>query len=143
MTVHDPPGPDTDADANINIEARLPAPRQNWITARGDVETYRGRIVKPEDNGNVGDDNLVTEFSAIQPPLKAKTGKRPTQLAYARAGIMTAKMEFVSIRENQLREELKQTARDGEDFEEICEIMAEPSRDKGSDIYPAPEGKAG
>ncbi|WP_028465326.1 phosphomethylpyrimidine synthase ThiC [Nisaea denitrificans] len=116
VTVYDPSGPYTDADAHIDIEAGLPALRRDWITARGDVETYQGRVVKPEDNGNVGDGNLVTEFGAIKPPLRAKTGKRPTQLAYARAGIVTAEMEFVAIRENQRREELKQTARDGEDF---------------------------
>jgi phosphomethylpyrimidine synthase len=116
VTVYDPSGPYTDADAHIDIEAGLPALRRDWITARGDVETYQGRVVKPEDNGNVGDANLVTEFGPVQPPLRAKAGKRPTQLAYARAGIVTAEMEFVAIRENQLREELKQTARDGEDF---------------------------
>jgi phosphomethylpyrimidine synthase len=33
-------------------------------------------------------------------PLRAKPGKRPTQLAYARAGIVTAEMEYVAAREN-------------------------------------------
>ena len=32
--------------------------------------------------------------------MRAKPGKRPTQLAYARAGIVTAEMEYVAAREN-------------------------------------------
>ena len=33
--------------------------------------------------------------------LRAKPGKVVTQLAYARAGIITPEMEFIAIRENQ------------------------------------------
>ncbi|WP_252598450.1 phosphomethylpyrimidine synthase ThiC, partial [Enterobacter sp. JH582] len=40
-----------------------------------------------------------------------------TQMAYARAGIVTPEMEFVAIRENQGRKALAEAAaRDGEDF---------------------------
>jgi phosphomethylpyrimidine synthase len=51
-----------------------------------------------------------------EPWIKARTGDGlVTQLAYARAGIITPEMEFVAIRENVGRAQLAQsTARDGE-----------------------------
>ena len=51
-----------------------------------------------------------------QKPLKAVGGKAVTQMAYARAGIITAEMEYVTIRENMRREALAEIIRDGEDF---------------------------
>jgi phosphomethylpyrimidine synthase len=43
-------------------------------------------------------------------PLRAKTGKAVTQLAYARAGIITPEMEFIAVRENEGREAIKAVA---------------------------------
>ncbi|TJW81743.1 MAG: phosphomethylpyrimidine synthase ThiC, partial [Mesorhizobium sp.] len=51
VTVYDSSGPYTDADARIDIDKGLPRLREAWIEARGDVERYEGRVVKPEDNG--------------------------------------------------------------------------------------------
>lgn len=51
--------------------------------ARGDVETYEGRIVKPEDNGFVSPEKLTPEFPLRHAPLRAKSSKAVTQLAYA------------------------------------------------------------
>jgi hypothetical protein len=45
-------GPYSDSDGTIDIEAGLPRLRHDWIVARGDVEEYEGRDVKPEDNGS-------------------------------------------------------------------------------------------
>ncbi|TKB28832.1 MAG: phosphomethylpyrimidine synthase ThiC, partial [Mesorhizobium sp.] len=48
-------------------------------------------------------------------PLRAKQGKAVTQLAYARAGIITPEMEFVAIRENLGRQMSRgKLQRDGE-----------------------------
>jgi hypothetical protein len=81
------------------------------------VERYDGRAVKPEDNGFLSGDRLTPRFPTPNRPLKAKGGKAVTQLAYARAGIITPEMEFVAIRENLGREQLKtKLARDGESF---------------------------
>ncbi|TIO44110.1 MAG: phosphomethylpyrimidine synthase ThiC, partial [Mesorhizobium sp.] len=50
-------------------------------------------------------------------PLRAAGGRAVTQLAYARAGIITPEMEFVAIRENLGREQLRsKVQRDGESF---------------------------
>src|SRR5690606_35906705 len=46
----------------------------------------------------------------------AKPGRAVTQLAYARAGIVTPEMEYVAIRENLGRERARAAARDGQDF---------------------------
>ena len=49
--------------------------------------------------------------------MRAKPGKRPTQLEYARAGIITPEMEYISIRENQGREDLLRARSDKRDGE--------------------------
>ncbi len=51
LPVYDTSGPYTDQDVAINIRKGLPQLRQRWIEGRGDVESYDGREVKPEDNG--------------------------------------------------------------------------------------------
>jgi phosphomethylpyrimidine synthase len=73
--------------------------------------------VKPEDNGFVTGERLTPEFPVRHAPLRAKVGKAVTQLAYARAGIITPEMEFIAIRENLGRAEIRaRIERDGEDF---------------------------
>jgi phosphomethylpyrimidine synthase len=115
--VYDTSGPYTDPDVAIDINTGLPRLREPWIRSRGDVEEYAGRAVKPEDNGGATGDRLVAEFPNKQHPLRAKDGKAVTQLAYARAGIITPEMEFIAIRENLGREQRnEQIERDGESF---------------------------
>lgn len=104
LPVYDSSGPYTDPTATTNISEGLPVLRRKWIEARGDTEEYDGREIKPEDNGFVKGDRLVPEFPVKPRPLRGKDGKAVTQLAYARAGIITPEMEFIAIRENQLRE---------------------------------------
>ncbi|MEZ5877936.1 MAG: phosphomethylpyrimidine synthase ThiC [Tepidamorphaceae bacterium] len=117
VTVYDSSGPYTDPQAKTDIESGLPRIRENWIMARGDVETYDGRAVRPEDNGSVSADKLTPPYPVAHRPLRASGGKAVTQLAYARAGIVTPEMEFVAIRENLGREQLREKMiRDGEDF---------------------------
>ncbi|WP_311273113.1 MULTISPECIES: phosphomethylpyrimidine synthase ThiC [unclassified Rhizobium] len=117
VTVYDASGPYTDPKHKLDIEGGLPRLRHAWAVARGDVEAYEGRHVKPEDNGFATGERLTPEFPVRNQPLRAKDGKAVTQLAYARAGIITPEMEFVAIRENLGREAVKEKlARDGESF---------------------------
>ena len=119
LHVYDSSGPYTDTEAvgNLNIEEGLPRLREAWIRARGDVEEYTGREVRPEDNGFATNERLVPEFPAKRTPLRARDGLAVTQLEYARAGIVTPEMEFVAIRENLGRERIRATSeRDGESF---------------------------
>ncbi len=116
VTVYDSSGAYTADDAEIRIEDGLPRLRRNWIVDRGDVETYEGRVVRPEDNGFVSGDRLTPTFPFQHAPLKATGGRAVTQLAYARAGIITPEMEFVAIRENLGRDAARAKVRDGESF---------------------------
>ncbi|PBB91308.1 phosphomethylpyrimidine synthase ThiC [Mesorhizobium sp. WSM3864] len=117
VTVYDSSGPYTDATVKTDIERGLPRLREAWIEARGDVGRYEGRTIKPEDNGFVSADRLTPEFPVRNRPLRAAGGRAVTQLAYARAGIITPEMEFVAIRENLGREQLRsKLQRDGQSF---------------------------
>ncbi len=53
ITIYDPSGPYTDANATIDIESGLARTREAWVRARGDVEEIEGRAVQDVDNGNV------------------------------------------------------------------------------------------
>ena len=120
LHVYDSSGPYTDTAEvvlDLNIEEGLPRLREAWIRARGDVEEYTGREVRPEDNGFATNERLVPEFPAKRTPLRARDGLAVTQLEYARSGIVTPEMEFVAIRENLGRERIRATSeRDGESF---------------------------
>src|SRR5690606_31810382 len=95
----------------------LPRLREGWIAARGDTAAYEGREVRPEDNGFVRGERALPAFPIRRQPVKATGGRAVTQLAYARAGIVTPEMEFVAIRENLGRDSLRAAAeRDGESF---------------------------
>lgn len=117
VNVYDSSGPYTDPQATIAIDQGLARHRTTWVKARGDVEAYDGRAVKPEDNGFVSADKLTPMFPVNHRPLHATGGRAVTQLAYARAGIITAEMEYVAIRENLGRKAAKDAlVRDGESF---------------------------
>ena len=107
VVVYDTSGAYTDASAKIDIYQGLPRLRAEWIMARGDVEEYIGRDIKPEDNGLTGAARgaAVEEFPNVnKTPIRAKAGKSVTQLTYARAGIITKEMEYIAVRENEGRD---------------------------------------
>ena len=115
VTLYDTSGPYTDPDAVIDIARGLPRARTAWVRARAGVEEVEGRAVKPEDNGRVAERFAVPQFPNLPKVLKG-AGPKVTQLEYARAGEVTAEMEFIAIRENLRREQLAEIIRDGEDF---------------------------
>jgi len=147
FTIYDTSGIYTDQDFldKIDLNKGLPKLRENWINERNDVEFTKARPVKPEDNGILFGNAKPTapEFDLSEfKPKKAKIGKKPTQMAYAKAGIITKEMEYVAIRENINREKLlKNSNYSGEKFGAICPdiITAEFVRDeiaKGRAIIP-------
>jgi phosphomethylpyrimidine synthase len=104
-------------DPNVRCDERegLFPLRREWIIARGDVEEYEGREVKPEDDGylTAGAAEYAQQktkgrleyFPGLRrAPLRAKSGARVTQMHYARRGIVTPEMEFIALRENMGRE---------------------------------------
>ncbi len=103
--LYDTSGPYTDTSVDIDIHRGLPDVRASWIEDRGDTETYTGRETKPADNG-VNDADQATRYynpELQRTPRRAVSGANVTQLHYARKGIITREMEYIAIRENELR----------------------------------------
>jgi phosphomethylpyrimidine synthase len=140
--VYDSSGPYTDPSVTIDVAKGLPRIRDAWIVERGGTETYDGRVIKPEDNGNVSGAHAARVFPTVRRPLRAtspqparpspnrspqgrgefQSGKATplTQFEYARAGIITKEMIYVAHRENLGREtalaRAKEALADGENF---------------------------
>ena len=112
VRVYDTAGPWGDADFSGDARRGLPPIRAAWIRERGDVEETPGRDIQPIDDGYLsekhriqaeaeGRRNPIKFFDRTgHPILRAKPGRRVTQLHYARQGIVTPEMEYVAIREN-------------------------------------------
>ncbi|WP_226673633.1 phosphomethylpyrimidine synthase ThiC [Rossellomorea aquimaris] len=103
VCVYDTSGPYTEPQYRVDINKGLPSVRKKWIMERGDVDVYEGREVVPEDNGYRSKDpgaGLKWFPHANRNPLRAKKGGNITQMHYAKKGIITPEMEFISIREN-------------------------------------------
>lgn len=81
----------------------LKALRSKWIEARSDVESYEGRRRNLLDDGNraLKRGEASDEWKGVsRQTLRAKEGKRVTQMHYARQGIITPEMEYVALREH-------------------------------------------
>jgi phosphomethylpyrimidine synthase len=100
LMAYDTSGPYSDPEARIDITQGLAAIREQWILARGDVEAVTPHPIPAPDG------NMPVFDRLARPVLKAKAGKAPTQLAYARAGIVTPEMVYVAARENEGRKAL-------------------------------------
>ncbi|MBE0540431.1 MAG: phosphomethylpyrimidine synthase ThiC [Verrucomicrobia bacterium] len=126
VRVYDCSGPWGDPAFTGTSEQGLPALRREWILNRGDVEEIDGREVKPQDDGYLSgkhaeyaskaEKNRLVKFPGLtsqrRRPLRAKAGKVVTQLAYARAGVITPEMEFIAIRENLGRAKIAELSKD-------------------------------
>ncbi len=113
LVVYDSSGPYTDPAVRIDIERGLQPLRREWILSRGDVEPCEDRAMRPQDEDLGAAIAAATPFPNLRRPLKGRAGSACTQLAYARAGIITPEMEFIAIRENLGRERGAAGARDG------------------------------
>ncbi|HEV8486727.1 MAG TPA: phosphomethylpyrimidine synthase ThiC [Blastocatellia bacterium] len=111
VRIYDTNGPWGDPEVRCDVHDGVPTPRREWIIARGDVEEYEGRKVEPQDDGYLTegareyalgkDKGRLEPFPGLRrQPLKAKPGRAVTQIHYAKRGVITPEMEFISIREN-------------------------------------------
>src|SRR5690554_5628345 len=109
ILLYDTSGPYTDPDVTIDVRKGLERLRTSWIEAREDTELYQGRERRPEDDGYRSAEQTahIDRFPIEHQPRRAKPGKNVSQMHYARQGIITPEMEFVAIRENMLRAELR------------------------------------
>ncbi|PCI03280.1 MAG: phosphomethylpyrimidine synthase ThiC [Flavobacteriaceae bacterium] len=118
ITIYDTSGPYTDPSIEIDIHKGIKKLRAEWITSRGDVEqlTAFSSDYCNERLENKELDDL--RFSLLTKPMRAKKGMNVSQMYYAKKGIITQEMEYVSIRENQRIDEMTRlsTQHAGQDF---------------------------
>lgn len=106
VVVYDTSGAYTDKNIKTDINEGLPRIREQWVQERGDVEQLES-ITSQYGKARLSDKSLdEIRFKKFYKPYKAKSGKRITQIAYAKAGKITAEMEYVAIRENLNNKEL-------------------------------------
>jgi phosphomethylpyrimidine synthase len=110
VSVYDTSGPYTDPDVAIDVRRGLPPLRRDWIQARADVqecEAPSSAFARARER----DPKLAeVRFERARPLLRARPGRRVTQMHYARRGEVTPEMEFVAIRESQRLERHRELA---------------------------------
>jgi phosphomethylpyrimidine synthase len=106
VALYDTSGPYTDPGYQVDLRRGLPPLRLPWILERDDVERYRGREVRPVDDGRGQERriDLPPCPAAKAEPLRARPDRNVTQMHYARQGVVTPEMEYVAVRENQRRQ---------------------------------------
>lgn len=109
IPVYDTSGAYGDPNITVDIKVGLKKCRQHWISDRNDTEPVKkpSSYFTQQRLADVGLNHL--RFNYRLQPLRAKIGKRVTQLHYARQGIITPEMEFIAIRENMGRERINST----------------------------------
>ncbi|MFM4704039.1 phosphomethylpyrimidine synthase ThiC [Aeromonas bivalvium] len=107
VPVYDTSGAYGDECAEIDVRRGLPRLREAWVLERGDTEPLPGlsSTFTQERLADEGLDHL--RFEHLPKPLRARPGRRVTQLHYARQGMVTPEMEFIAIRENMGRERVR------------------------------------
>lgn len=106
VVVYDTSGAYTDKNIKTDINEGLPRLREQLIADRNDT-VQLDSITSDYGKMRLQDKSLDDiRFKKQYKPRKAKPGKEITQMAYAKAGIITAEMEYVAIRENLNNKEL-------------------------------------
>lgn len=104
--VYDTSGVYTDPEVKIDINKGLPRLREEWLKQRDDLEQLP-HITSDYGRMREADKSLdEIRFAHRYAPLRAKEGKKITQMALAKQGIITPEMEYVAIRENNNAEAL-------------------------------------
>lgn len=102
VTVYDTSGPYTDPDAVIDVTQGLATHvRGSWLAARDEVDLQDSSIAITGVPGK-GRARIVPGL-VRQPRRRKQSATTLTQLEHARAGTITAEMEYVATRENQRR----------------------------------------
>jgi phosphomethylpyrimidine synthase len=107
LCVYDTSGFYTDDSVVIDVHKGIPRLRETWIDAREDVEFLQSNSSQYAQQrlADEGVDHI--RFEHLPKMRIAKNGKNVTQMHYARQGIITPEMEYIAIRENLKREQVK------------------------------------
>nr|WP_105258176.1 phosphomethylpyrimidine synthase ThiC [Pseudoalteromonas sp. T1lg88] len=120
IRVYDTSGPYTDPDFELNVRKGLPKFRQAWIEGRDDTELLESKSSQfaQQRMADEGLDHI--RFEHLPQIRRAKASKNVTQMHYARQGIITPEMEYIAIRENmgraEVREQLLKEQHPGQSF---------------------------
>ncbi len=101
IVLYDTSGPYTDPNITIDLHKGLSAIRSGWILERNDTEELSEFTADYSKRFQSDPSLKESHFPLTRKPRKAKSGKRVTQMHYAKQGIITPEMEYVAIRENQ------------------------------------------
>ncbi|WP_409424521.1 phosphomethylpyrimidine synthase ThiC [Pseudoalteromonas sp. RW-H-Ap-1] len=120
LRVYDTSGPYTDPNFELDVRKGLNKYREQWIESRNDTEILDS-VTSQFAQQRMADDGLDhIRFDHLPKIRRGKAGKNVTQMHYARQGIITPEMEYVAVRENmgraQIREELLAAQHKGESF---------------------------
>ena len=120
LRVYDTSGPYTDPNFELDVRKGLPKFREQWIESRGDTEVLES-VTSQFSQQRMADEGLDhIRFDHLPKIRRGKTGKNVTQMHYARQGIITPEMEYVAVRENmgraEIRKELLAAQHKGESF---------------------------
>ncbi|WP_394193966.1 phosphomethylpyrimidine synthase ThiC [Pseudoalteromonas atlantica] len=120
LRVYDTSGPYTDPDFTLDVRKGLDKYREQWIESRGDTEVLES-VTSQFSQQRMADEGLDhIRFEHLPKIRRAKAGKNVTQMHYARQGIITPEMEYVAVRENmgraEIRKELLAEQHKGESF---------------------------
>ncbi|TWX58539.1 phosphomethylpyrimidine synthase ThiC [Colwellia hornerae] len=107
LCVYDTSGFYTDENVDIDVHKGIPRLRESWIDRRGDVELLTSNSSTYAQQRLADDGVDAIRFEHLPKMRVAKKGKNVTQMHYARQGIITPEMEYIAIRENLKREEVK------------------------------------
>lgn len=100
LLLYDTSGAYSEEHTTIDIEKGLSPAFVSWPELSEACEQYTGREIRAEDNGFVNGTNATPLFPVKQLAKRSKNGKAITQMAYAKAGVITPLMEYVALREN-------------------------------------------
>ena len=104
--IYDTSGPFTDPQKTVDLKKGIERIRLDWHKDRDDIEMLDD-LTSEYGRMRMADKSLDhLRFEHICKPFRAKQGKQITQMAYAKAGIITPEMEYVAIRENMNCEQL-------------------------------------
>ncbi len=104
VLLYDTSGPYTDPEVTIDTRQGVAPLRRAWILGRQDAEELPD-VSSEFGRQRAADPKLADlRFQHTRRPLRAKPGHNVTQMHYARRGMITPEMEYIAIRENQVRE---------------------------------------
>jgi phosphomethylpyrimidine synthase len=99
IQLYDTSGPYTDPEVQLDVHLGLAPRRVHWIVERGDVEELPQSTSEYRRARETDPELASLRFENTRKPMRAKAGRRVTQLHYARRGEITPEMEFIALRE--------------------------------------------